>query len=114
MLGFLLAVSFAGSASAECTTRDRQTLRDTGMSQYKIDQLCGVTGGASEERNRQELRTEDRVRPQRRNSHGRLQEKTNICQTELLWCTLDQEAPPGTPCICQSAYGPQKGVLVPR
>ncbi len=109
MLGlFLFVLLCAGSAYGECTARDKQTLRDTGTSEYKIDQLCGET------KDRPVVKTEDRVKPKRLNTHGRLQESTNICQTELLWCTLQQEGPPGTPCLCESSYGPQKGVLVAR
>jgi hypothetical protein len=105
---FLIALFLAGGAYGECTDRDKQTLRDSGMSEYKIDQLCGVV------QDRPEVKEEVRVLPKRPNTHGRLQELTNICQTELMWCTLDQEGPPGTPCVCQSSYGPQKGVLVAR
>jgi hypothetical protein len=60
------------------------------------------------------VKEDGRVRPKRKNTHGRLQELTNICQTELTWCTLEQEGPPGTPCLCQTSHGPQKGVLVAR
>ncbi len=111
---FLLILFCAGSVYGECTPRDRQTLRDTGWSEYKIDQLCGPAEDRPEVKARQEVKEEGRVRPQRPNSHGRLQEATNICQTELTWCTLDQEGPPGTPCVCQTSQGPLKGVLVAR
>ncbi|MBU1568541.1 MAG: hypothetical protein KJ630_23305 [Proteobacteria bacterium] len=105
---FLLILFIAGSAYGECTARDKQTLRDTGMSEYKIDKLCGET------KDRPVVKEEEQVRPKRPDTHGRLRELTNICQTELLWCTLRQEGPPGTPCVCESAYGPVKGVLVAR
>jgi len=104
----LLSLFLAANAYGECTARDKQTLRDTGMSEYKIDQLCGVV------QDRPEVKEEVRVLPKRPNTHGRLQELTNICQTGLLWCTLSQEGPPGMPCECPSSYGPQKGVLVAR
>jgi hypothetical protein len=111
---FILVVFFAGSACGECTERDKQALRETGASQYAIDQLCGV---AEEDQNielKPEVMGEKKAEAKGSKTHGRLQELTNICQTDLLWCTLEQEGPPGTPCICQSSYGPQKGMLVPR
>ncbi|MFH0781710.1 MAG: hypothetical protein V2B20_07115 [Pseudomonadota bacterium] len=105
-----LALFSVASAYGECTDRDKEKLRKTGMSQYKIDQICGEVQGRPVVKE-EEVET---VQPKRPNTHGRLKESTNICQTELLWCTLDQEGPPGTPCLCQSPYGPQRGVLVPR
>lgn len=104
-----LALFSVASAHGECTEREKETLRKTGMSGYKIDQLCGEVQG------RPVVKEEENVRPKRPNTNrGRLKESTNICQTELLWCTLDQEGPPGMPCFCQSPYGPQRGVLIPR
>ena len=104
---FLLACFCAGSAYGECTARDKQTMRDTGMSEYHIDQLCGET------KDRPVVKEDDRVQ-NRPDTHGRLQEASNICQTEVLWCILSQDGPPGTPCVCQSSYGPIKGVIVRR
>ena len=111
---FLLAVFIAGSACGECTERDKQTLRETGVSQYAIDQLCGVAEEEQKIEIKPDVKGEKKAEAKQSATHGRLQELTNICQTDLLWCTLEQEGPPGTPCICQSSYGPQKGMLVPR
>lgn len=105
---FLLVLLCAATANGECTARDKQALRDTGTSEYAIDQLCGET------QDRPVMKAEDRVNPKRSDTPGRLQDSTNICQTELLWCTLEQEGPPGMPCVCESSYGPQTGVLVAR
>ena len=109
---FLMLVFFPGSALGECTERDKETLRETGASQYAIDQLCGVAEEEQQIELKPDAKEEKRAEAKGSKTHGRLQELTNICQTDLLWCTLEQEGPPGTPCICQSSYGPQKGVLV--
>ncbi len=111
---FIVVVFFAGRALGECTERDKQTLRETGASQYAIDQLCGVSEEDQTIELKPDVKGEKKAEAKGSKTHGRLQELTNICQTDLLWCTLEQEGPPGTPCICQSSYGPQKGMLVPR
>lgn len=95
------------NADAECTRRDRQTLQDTGMSSYEIDRICGEVGESNRD-------SEVPVRPRRPDTHGRLQESTNICQTQSIWCGLAQEGPPGTPCLCNTRYGPLYGVLIRR
>lgn len=98
----------ATAARAECTLRDKQALYDSGMSLYEIDKVCGEikeTGKNPEP---------ELVRPKRPDTHGRLQESTNICQTEYLWCELSQAGPPGTPCQCNTRYGLLFGVLIRR
>ena len=39
---------------------------------------------------------------------------SNICQTAMMWCALGQSGPAGTPCWCQTGYGPQNGQIVQR
>jgi len=39
---------------------------------------------------------------------------SNICQTSMSWCALGQSAPIGTPCWCNSGFGPLNGQIVPR
>lgn len=39
---------------------------------------------------------------------------SNICQTAMMWCALGQSGPVGTPCWCQTGYGPQNGQIAPR
>ena len=41
-------------------------------------------------------------------THGRK------CASDRVACILSQDGPPGTPCVCQSSYGPIKGVIVRR
>ena len=96
----------ATSAGAECTRRDKQALLDSGMSLYEIDKTCGEvkeTGNDTEP---------ELTRPKRADTHGRLQESSNICQTEYLWCEVSQAGPPGTPCQCTTRYGLLFGVIV--
>ena len=104
----LLAIFSAGPLFAECSERDRTSLAKSGMSAYEIAKLCGdIKEGTVP-------REEERVRPKRPESHGRLEVRTNICQTEIGWCVVEAEAPPGLPCQCRAREGVFKGVLVPR
>lgn len=93
-------------ARAECTLRDKQALLDSGKSLYEIDKICGEikeTGKNPEP---------ELTRPKRPDTHGRLQESSNICQTEYLWCEVSQAGPPGTPCQCNTRYGLLFGVII--
>lgn len=93
---------------AACTERDKEALAKTGMSGYEIAKLCGdIKEGTVP-------REEERVRPKRPDSHGRLQERTDICQTDAGWCVVAEQAPPGLSCQCRTAQGVYQGVLVRR
>lgn len=93
---------------AACTERDRASLAKSGMSGYEIAKLCGdIKEGTVP-------REEERVRPQRPDSHGRLQERTDICQTDAGWCVVAEQAPPGLACQCRTAHAVYQGVLVRR
>lgn len=94
------------AAHAECTLRDKQALHDAGISGYEIDRICG------EIKDSDKNSSEDLVRQKRPDTHGRLQEYSDICQTEYIWCRVSPEAPPGTPCLCNSNFGPFYGVLI--
>lgn len=95
-------------AFGECTERDRASLSKSGMSGYEIAKLCGdIKEGTLP-------REEERVRPKRPDSHGRLSERTDICQTEVGWCVVEQPAPPGLPCQCRTREGIYRGVLIRR
>lgn len=98
------------TAHAECTLREKQSLHDSGMSSYEIDRICGEIKETGKDSNQEIFRP-----PKRPDTHGRLQENTNICQTQYIWCAVDQEGPPGTPCLCNTRYGgPLYGVLIRR
>jgi len=38
---------------------------------------------------------------------------SNICQTPVMWCRLIQVVPTGTPCWCNTVFGPSTGQIVP-
>jgi hypothetical protein len=104
----LVMLLTAERLSAECTERDRAALTKSGMSGYEIAKLCGdIKEGTVP-------REEERVRPKRPDSHGRLQERTDICQTDAGWCVVAEAAPPGLSCQCRTAHSVYQGVLVRR
>jgi hypothetical protein len=93
---------------AACTERDQEALAKTGMSGYEIAKLCGdIKEGTVP-------REEERVLPKLPDSHGRLPERTDIFQTEVGWCVVAEQAPPGLSCQCRTAHGVYQGVLVRR
>lgn len=109
--GILVLCLAATGAYGECTLRDRQALYDAGMSLYEIDRVCGETRYTDPDRHT-DIPEPESIRPRRPDTHGRLQEHSDICQTDGLWCRLPQAGPPGTPCQCTTRYGPAYGTIV--
>jgi hypothetical protein len=108
LLLMVCGVMVAGPLYGECTQRDRESLAKAGMSGYEIARICGdITDPV--------IAGEDgRVRPKRPDTHGRLQERSTICQTAVGWCVVEQEGPPGLACRCRTPQGVYEGVLVRR
>lgn len=113
----LVATLCAGLASssnifADCTAKDMRDMKASGMSSSSIFRICST----SDEEGEGDQSDDSRSSRLRARSHAisPTQSLTNICQTQVMWCALFQQGPAGTPCWCNTAYGPVNGVLVPR
>jgi len=69
--------------------------------------------GRSQRRIERECDTPTVIADAPRNPATQANLTSNICQTPVMWCSIGQFGPVGTPCWCNTMFGPSNGQLIP-
>lgn len=92
------------SDAPNCSVRKVIRLYDDGYDEDEISEKCSGSNKAQKGQGYGGSQQPDQQRTG----------VSNICQTPMMWCALGQAGQIGTPCWCNTGYGPQNGQIVSR